>query len=221
MHFNSREYLVGAKTWMLVYSVESARDALKNAPELDREATSQFAGKLFPRETLEPLEDGSLAWTCPPDREICIGCFPGASVVAAGEFGIDYPSRLAPRFLEAGSRGTITLHAMHSVVDWFAFAHWQKGTLVRSLSLSPDHGVIEDIGEKMVFEEPYWSGQYPGVDDDEDDYPLPFHPLELGEAALLEFFGYQLEGIADLHMLEPEDVDLMRFERRRPSWKFW
>ena len=213
---------MGAKTWMLVYSQESARDALRNAPEPDREATSKFAGELFPRDTLEPLEDGDLSWTCPPDDEICIGCFPGVSVVAAKEFGIDYPSRLASSFIAAGGDGTITLHAMHSVVDWFAFAHWRKGTLVRSLSLSPDHGVIEDIGEKMAFEEPYWSGRHPAADEEEEDgYPLPFHPLELGDAALGEFFGYHLEGPADWHGLEPWDVALMRFKRSRPFWKFW
>jgi hypothetical protein len=36
------------------------------------------------------------------------------------------------------------------------------------------------------------------------DYPFPFHPLELGEAALREFFGYRLEGIVDPGPIEPE-----------------
>lgn len=214
---------MGAKTWMLVYAQGSARDALKTLPDLDREATSKFAGKLFPRDTLEPLEDSDLSWTCPPDEELFIGCFPGVSVVAAKEFLIDYPSGLAANFIEAGGDGSITFHAMHSVADWFAFAHWRNGTLVRSLSLSPDHGVIEDIGDRMAFEEPYWSGRHPAVDEDEDedDYPLPFHPLELGEAALGEFFGYQLEGVIESQMIKPRDVALMRFKRSRRFWKLW
>jgi len=214
---------MGAKTWMLVYSETSARDALKNAPQLDRDATTRFVHDLFPDETLEPLDDGDLAWTNPPNKEICVGCFPGVSVVAAREFGIDNPSRVPQRFIDAAGSGSATLHAMHSVVDWFAFAHWQNGTLVRSLSLSPDSGVIEDIGSRMAFEEPYWSGQHPAVDEDEDedDYPLPFHPLDLGEAALKEFFGYQLEGFIDPSLLEPENVALMRFKRKRPFWRFW
>lgn len=83
--------------------------------------------------------------------------------------------------------------------------------------------MIEDIGDRMAFEEPYWSGQHPAVDedDDEDDYPLRFHPIDLGEAALKEFFGYQLEGFIDPSLLEPEDVALMRFKRKRPFWRFW
>ncbi|MCH9693458.1 MAG: hypothetical protein K0U72_03020 [Gammaproteobacteria bacterium] len=213
---------MGAKTWMLVYSETGAREALKNAPELDREATTRFAHELFPGETLESLEDGDLGRTCPPNKEICIGSFPGVSIVAAKEFGVDSPSTIPRRFIDAAGSGTVTLHAMHSVVDWFAFACWQNGTLIRSLSVSPDDGVIEDIGDKMAFEEPYWSGAHPAVDDDEDedDYPLPFHPLELGEEALKEFFGYQLEGFVDRSLLEPEDVTLMTFRRKRPFWKF-
>ncbi len=161
-------------------------------------------------------------YTCPPNKEICIGCFQGVSVVAAKEFGIDYPSKMPARFIEAGGRGTVTLHAMHSVVDWFAYAVWVNGELIRSLSVSPDSGVLEDIGQRLPFEEPYWSGQQPAVDDSEEDgYPLPFHPLELGEAALAALFGYQLEGAVDASLLDPESVPLARYKRSRSFWKFW
>ena len=120
------------------------------------------------------------------------------------------------------------LHAMHSVVDWFAFAVWEDGVLRRSLSVAPDEGVMEDIGSRMAFELPYWNGAHPAVDPDEepDSYPLPFHPLELGEAALREFFGFQLEGYLDAALLEPERIRMLRFEPpgRLPGkawWKFW
>src|SRR5262249_25830696 len=143
---------MGAKTWMLVYANDNARVALRTSPQLDREATSKLASTLFPKERLEPLSDGDLSYTSPPDDELFIGCFPGVSIVAAKEFALDYPSKLPPRFVEPGAVGTITLHAMHSVVDWFAFAQWSKGKLIRSLSLSPDSGVLEDVGAKLRFE---------------------------------------------------------------------
>ena len=38
------------------------------------------------------------------------------------KFGGDDPSKLPPAFITAGGGGTVTLHAMHGVVDWFAFA---------------------------------------------------------------------------------------------------
>lgn len=208
---------------MLVLADANARDALAAKPPLDREATRKLADTLFPGEKLEPIGNGDLSFTCPPDDEVHIGCFPGVSVVAAKEFGIDYPSKLDRRFIAAGGNGTVTLHAMHSVVDWFAYAIWANGKLVRSLSLSPDSGIIEDIGRCLPFEEPYWSGEHPAVDSDEDEaYPFPFHPLELGEATLKDRFGYQLEGYIDASLLDPESIPLIRYKRcRSPWWKFW
>ena len=131
---------------------------------------------------------------------------------------------LPSAFLSQAPAGTAYLHAMHSAVDWFAFALWENGRLVRSLSLSPDSGIVEDIGERLPFEAPYWAGEHPAIetDDDKDEYPLPFHPLELAEAALAEYFGYQLEGIVDTSLLEPDQVPLLRFKRTKSSWwKFW
>lgn len=215
---------MGAKTWMLVLADTNAREALCAKPPLDREATRRLADTLFPDEKLEPIGDGDLSYTNPPDNEIHIGCFPGVSVIAAKEFGIDYPSKLHPRFITAGGNGTVTLHAMHSVVDWFAYAVWANGNLLRSLSLSPDSGIMEDIGQRLPFEEPYWAGQHPAVDSDEeaDAYPFPFHPLDLGEEALKDRFGYQLEGYIDASLLEPESIPLVRYKRTRsPWWKFW
>ena len=215
---------MGAKTWMLVLADSNAREALAANPSLDREATVRLANALFPSEKLEPIGDGDLSYTCPPDDELHIGCFPGVSVVAAKEFGIDYPSRLPQRFIAAGGAGVVTLHAMHSVVDWFAYAMWNNGKLMRSLSLSPDSGIMEDIGQHLPFEEPYWLGEYPAVDSEEekDTYLFPFHPLDLGEATLKDRFGYQLEGFIDASLLDPESIPLVRFKRSRSSWgKFW
>jgi hypothetical protein len=105
--------------------------------------------------------------------------------------------------LGAGRR--IVMHGMHSVVDWLCFAVWEDGRLVRSLSLSPDSGIIEDIGERYPFELPYWAGEHPvepWPDEDDEPYPLPFHPLELGEDALRALFGFVQEGMPD-----PDDID--------------
>jgi hypothetical protein len=209
---------MGAKTWMLVYAEENASNALAALGPLDREASAELAARLFPGEKFEALPDGDLSYTNPPDEEVFVGCFPGVSVVAAIDFAVDNPSQLPELYLTPGANGNVYLHAMHSVVDWFAFAVWQRGQLQRALSLAPDNGIIEDIGTRLAFEEPYWAGQHP-VDDPEEEleeeerYPFVFHPLELGEAALKEFFGYQLEGFIDPALLSPEKVPLLRFKR--------
>ncbi len=216
---------MGAKTWMLVYAESNARQVLSAKPLLDREATFKLARKLFAKDHLEPLPDGDLSYTCPPENELHIGCFAGVSVIAAREFQIDLPSKLLQEFIEAGGSGTIYFHAMHSVVDWFAFAIWSNGALVRSLSLSPDSGILEDIGPKCAFEVPFWSGEHPLREDDDEEeeaaYPFPFHPLEMGEAALTEFFGYSIEGMPDRSSIDAESIPLMRFKRSRSWWKFW
>ncbi len=215
---------MGAKTWMLVLADSNAREALAVKPPLDREATARLAAALFPDEKLELVGDGDLSFTCPPGDELHIGCFPGVSVVAAKEFRIDYPSKLPHKFIAAGGNGVVTLHAMHSVVDWFAYAMWTNGKLVRSLSLSPDSGIMEDIGQRLPFEESYWSGEHPAVDSEEekDSYPFPFHPLELGEETLKDRFGYQLEVFIDPSLLEPESIPLVCYKRSRSAWwKFW
>ena len=216
---------MGAKTWMLVYSDGNTASSLKKNPTLDRVKTEKLVRELFPREKLKSIEDGDLSYTSPPDDIIYAGYFSGVFIVAADEFAIDFPSKLAPSFLNTKYGETIQLHAMHSVVDWFAFAVWKNGKLERSLSLSPDSGIMEDIGKKLSFEIPYWEGKFPAIDPEEeeedDDYPFKFHPLELGEATLKAFFGYVLEGVIDPSLIEPEEIPLLGFKRTKPWWKMW
>lgn len=217
---------MGAKTWMLVSGDGDIAAQLRAAPALDREATAALAAATFPKVKLEPLPDGTLGWTNPPDDEVFAARLGAVTVLAASDFALDHPSQLPESFLRASNASTVVLHAMHSVVDWFAFAVWKDGQLLRSLSLSPDSGVLEDLGERLPFEQPYWGGQH-GADDPEDmeageaPYPLPFHPLELGEAALREFFGYQLEGYVDANLMDPETLPLLRFKRKKKLLGRW
>ncbi|GAA4091729.1 DUF6928 family protein [Nocardioides kongjuensis] len=69
--------------------------------------------------------------------------------------------------------------------------------------------VLEDVGDHLAFEEPYWAGELPATEDEEDEeYSFPFHPLELGEAALDHLFGFVLEG----HGGPPGDTSVDPFE---------
>jgi len=189
---------MGAKTWMLMYAdpATDIRTTLQAKPALDRAATAAFVADLHRGRKLKEIADGSLLETAnPADGLVYAGCFPGLTILCSGEVGIDYPSRLDRRFLEAARGRAVTLHAMHSVVDWFAYAIWKDGELARALSLSPDSGILENIGEPLPFEAPYWRGEHAlETEPGEDPYALPFHPLELAEDALRALFGFNYEG---------------------------
>jgi len=211
---------------MLVYSNGEVTDNFKASVTLNKKATDSLLEKLYPEEKLELIGDGDLSFTSPPDDIIYAGCFGDVSILAAKEFAGDFPSKVDPRFIDSSLGENIYVHAMHSAVDWLAFAAWRNEKLIRALSLSPDSGILEDIGERLDFEIDFWDGKHPAIDpeDEEDEeYPFAFHPLELGEEALKYFFGYQLEGYADGSLLEPEEIPLLGYRRltTKPWWKVW
>jgi hypothetical protein len=82
-----------------------------------------------------------------------------------------------------------------------------------------DNGITEDVGERPVFELPLWDGAHSvELDADEPAYPLPVHPLELGDGALRELSGYALEVSPEGSVASPEEIPLAGF-RRRPGWR--
>jgi len=185
---------MGASTRLAVYSEGNPKDILRALPTLDREASRLLAERLFPNEVLTYHADGNLVNARPYSGDIYVGCFSGLTVVSAAEYPEDFPSRLAPGLIDAVAGGVLHLHAMSGTSGCFSYAIWHEGKLVRALSLAPETGVVEDFGARLVFELPYWEGCRAEPFELSKDAPLPFHPTDLGEAALQEFFGFQLEG---------------------------
>jgi len=203
-----------------VNSVRSRLDQLtawlaRAAPDVICMQETKVEDDLFPHEALTEAEDDErdLSWAAPDDDEVVAGCFPGLRIVGSAAFAIDFPSTLARHYVEAMGTRDVYLHVMNSVVDWFAFAHWRDGRLVRALSVSIDGGVLEEHGERLPFEQPFWRGDHPlGDPDDPADELVPFHPLELAEAALEALFGYVLDGWSDCDcdaLVDPEEVPLV------------
>ncbi|MFF4341312.1 DUF6928 family protein [Kitasatospora sp. NPDC001540] len=215
---------MGAKIAVLAYADDAIANLLQGASKGEIDGAAALVARVRPGHRIDA--DNEEAWELadalyPPEGTICALSAPGLDLVCDQEVMLDRPSEL-PQHLVAASQGRrLYLHAMHSVVDWLAFAVWDDGKLVRSLSLSPDNGIIEDIGERLPFELPYWEGRHPVEPyppfEDEEPYPLPFHPLELGERALLEFFGFYVEGFSGEDDDTPEpmvdiwDVELHGF----------
>ncbi|MFD9412901.1 DUF6928 family protein [Streptomyces sp. NPDC059989] len=199
---------MGAKTGLLVYADGDVPGRLQEVGVADQEQTSLMMRRLYPGCEIEKTGGSDLGGGAyPPDGTTYAASWPGVEVVCDRRVMIDFPSRLPEHLVAASAGRRLVLHAMHSVVDWLAFAVWEDGRLIRSLSLSPDNGIIENIGDPLPFELPYWAGDRPAdvipwPGEEEEPYALPFHPLELGEDALRALCGFIQEGRP-----EPEDVD--------------
>lgn len=213
---------MGAKDSLIFYADADAgghvASVLAARPELDRAATEALVRRLFAGHDLAPVGDGTLGEDGDPgDGTVYAAVWPGAAVVCTGRVALDRPSQLGARFLAEGAGRTVYVHAMHSVVDWFAMGVWgPDGALRRALSVSGGDGeILEDVGVRLAFEQPFWAGEHPATDDDDDeDYPFPFHPLELGEAALDHLFGFVMEGHSGTpsgSSVDPFDVVLAGF----------
>lgn len=212
---------MGAKTGLLVYSNGDVREVLRAAAASDRVRTRGLIKDLYPGWTVQEVESSTLGdGTYPPYGTTYAASFPGVDVVCDQRVMLSRPSELSAHLVEAGAERRLVLHAMHSVSDWLAFAVWEDGRLVRSLSLSPDEGVVENIGEPFPFEVPYWGGEHAVPHDPEwsdEPYALPFHPLELGEDVLRTMFGFVLEGEIFSDDPQLDDVELLGFRLTDPS----
>jgi hypothetical protein len=211
---------MGAKTGLLAFCdgdirpalLGASRSGLAEAEAVVRRVHQDYVQRGY---TVEAVGDSSLDDCYPPDDHTCVTILAGAELLCDRRFMLDRPTELPEHILSLGAGRRVILHAMHSVVDWLAFAIWEDGTLVRSLSLSPGDGILENIGEPCDFEVPYWAGEHPVVPDpdwlDEDPYPLPFHPLDLGEEALRGLFGFILEGRPEPDDIDPFEVHMHEF----------
>lgn len=199
---------MGAKTSLLAFTTADLSSALRASAGIttSRDDAETVVRQLFPDHDVSPLGTTGTLWddVFPPDDVCYAAVLPGATVVCDVRFAVDRPSQLPARLLDVAGGRRVVLHAMHSVVDWLCFGVWEDGALQRGLSVSPDDGVVEDVGEPLAFELPFRAGAHPVEpwDDDDPAYPLPYHPLELGEEALRNLFGFILEGRP-----RPDDVD--------------
>lgn len=213
---------MGAKTALLAFADGDIRPALRAAARGDQCQAEALIRAVHDGYSIEPIGDGTLFDDVyPPDDITYATVLPGAELLCHRRLVLDRPSELPHHLLKLGEGRRIIMHGMHSVVDWLAFAVWEDGKLVRSLSLSPDGGIQENIGEPYEFELLYWAGEHPVEPmpgwPNQDPYPLPFHPLELGEEALRYLFGFIIEGYPDPNDIDAETVHLYGYRVADPT----
>jgi hypothetical protein len=209
---------MGAKTVLLAFVDGDLPAALRAATRSETtgqvpggsgfrgaEETEAVVRRLSPGYEVTPRAGGTLFEDCyPPAGIVFAAVMPGATLLCGRQLVAGTPSELPEHLLTEAAGRRILFHSMHSVVDALTFAVWEDARLIRSLSVSPDTGIVQDFGEPFPFERPYLAGEHPvtSMFPGQGPYPLPFHPMVLGEETLRALFGFVIEGRP-----QPDDVD--------------
>lgn len=211
---------MGEKTGILAFG-DDIPARLRGRPVADAARTRELVEKVHPGYVVEPVGGRALRYaTYPPEDVVFASSSTGLDIVCDQRLTFDYPSTVPEHLRRIAGGRRIAMLGAHSVVDWLYYATWSDGALVRLLALSPDGGVIESIGEPLPFEAPYWAGAHPvppADGPDEDPYPLPFHPLDLGQEALRELFGFVTDGSHRPGDVPTDEVELLGFRVTDPS----
>jgi hypothetical protein len=200
---------MGSKAAIVMFADRDHLSGFRGNLVADQERSEVFAGKILASKAVQvgALSLDAAVW---PGKELlCAASFAGFEVACLRRFAQRHPSRLTEEISRLAAGRDAYGVFMHSVEDWAAFAVWSGGKLIRAVSASPEFGVIEDIGNRLQFEEPFWAGTHRTVRNPE--YVLPFHPIDLGNEALREFFGFILEGRMDDSCIDPEELELFTF----------
>lgn len=185
---------MGTNASLIVYADRDPHQTLRSSPVLDRPAARDLVRRLFPERAIQETGDADLMDVLSPDLGCAyVGCYPGLAIASNTGLGRDRPSGVPRHILEARSCRWIYLIAMISFFDCAVVAAWHEGQLRRSVSVTfngqladpPVTGeVVENIGDPLPFERPLRTRQGP-----RGEQRIPFHPLDLGQAALASILG--------------------------------
>lgn len=180
-----------ATFWYLDTDDPSApiRDGTPSDPGFARRLLS----RLFPTVTVASLGSFPLNRSASAGHgEIYIGSFPGVTLVQTLVDGPVRPSAAEARWLRLVEAPTVLLFAHDPETGVSGFARWESGKLVRSFAGADDR-IAEDEGMPLPFERPYWSGEFPLENDDDNPLALPFAPEALLHAAHRDWLSFDLE----------------------------
>ncbi|MGW7276642.1 DUF6928 family protein [Streptomyces sp. NPDC054864] len=200
---------MGSKAAILVLTDERPERLFRDTSGLDLPRSQSLATRVLGGATRQsdalPLD--LAVW--PEDGTVCVASFGRFDLVCSRAFATDHPSDIAIEASRlAGGRNAYAV-CMESSRDWSSILAWSPPQIVRAVSLNPSEGVLEDVGHKFPFEYLFWDGQRPVQT---GGYPLPFHPIDLGNEALRNFFGFILEGAEDDFCVDPEEVEVPVFQ---------
>lgn len=215
---------MGAKTEMMAFADGDIADVLHRPGTSDPAAAEELVRRLAPGWQVEPVEGESLAEaTYPPGDTVYALSVPGLDLVCGLHYLRCGGSSLPEHVLKEGAGRRIVVHRMHSGVDGCEIALRNEGVLVRAIGIDGVNGVVEDFGDPLPFEAPFWTGQHPHepekfiVGAGPSPFPTPFHPLAFGNAAVRALFGFTVEGRRSPGDLDPWTVRLHGFRVTDPE----
>lgn len=180
-----------ATFWYLDTDDPSApiRDGSPSDPGFARRLLS----RLFPTVTVASLGAFPLNRSASAgEGEIYIGSYPGVTLVQTLLDGPVRPSGAEARWLQLVSTPVVLQFAHDPETGISGFARWESGRLVRSFAGADDR-IVEDEGMPLPFERPYWAGEFPLANDDDNPLALPFAPEALLHAAHRYWLSFDLE----------------------------
>ncbi|NLE78132.1 MAG: hypothetical protein GX610_00845 [Rhodococcus sp.] len=191
---------------------------LGNAESPDGDAALAVAQRLHPNMDLAPTGVVPLSQAAGvTDDVLYVGAFPGLVVVCHKDLTPTTPTTTPWR--SAIDSATTYLVASRPEDAWGAFAVWEGDTLRRSFSAAPAT-ILEDSGIPLVWERPYWAGEFPLQHPPgalPDPQSLPFHPQQFAEAANREWLGFRYTGARSEGELNPTSIGLLGFTVHPPG----
>ncbi|MDV7357062.1 hypothetical protein R4282_29100 [Rhodococcus oxybenzonivorans] len=213
---------VGAKVSTIWYvDTPDPVTVLRGHPQSDPDAAQALASRLYPDLVATPTGSASLSEASAVDQDgtVYIGCYPGVTVVCSADLTIPRPSTLPESWLPVSEFERIYYVASKPGLAWGSFAMWENGKMARSFSATPVH-IHEDLGLPLVWERPYWAGEFPlryppGVLPDPQS--LPFHPQQFAEGANRNWLGFRYTGPREDSELDPKSLPVIAFTVHRPG----
>lgn len=188
---------MGFKTTLVGVGPDLPRFDVQRHPEGGAQAAAEALVRLLPATSWQSLGTQDMGRGGYPGDEEQVGVSTFGPTTVLG--GLAASTRIEEIRAAARAEGAMTWELnIHSVVDLCQFEGRDgRGQVVRSLVLTSDNfedDLEQAAGEPLPFEEAFWAGER-GMDDPES--PTPFHPLDLGEAAIAWIFGLAGEGALD------------------------
>jgi hypothetical protein len=128
---------MGARAALLSFAAGLPRDVLLGYPEPDVAASRALVEAAFPGREIAREADTILdAAIWPTMGSACAGVFGDAAVLTSEDLAVSQPSALTDLVVRLAPERRAYAVFMSSVVDWYAFAVWDRGRLIRSFSAS-------------------------------------------------------------------------------------